>query len=89
MPHQRVLTTKGLDELERPLASHLPVATLMMQLLTPGTQFRVVWPEDVSDAPQPVDDPVEDLFDGVLRECSTIFRTQTSALQVFQGVGPE
>jgi hypothetical protein len=48
-----------------------------------------VWPEAVSDAPQPVDDPVEDRFDGVLRECSAIFRTQTSTLQVFQGVGPE
>ena len=71
------------------LASHLLVATLTTLLLTPGTEFRAVSPEKVSDPPQPVDDPVEDLFDGVLGECSTIFRTETSALQVLQGVGPE
>jgi hypothetical protein len=32
-------------------------------------------PEGVSDAPQPVDNPVEDLFGLVVRECLTIFRT--------------
>ena len=83
------LTMKDRVELEWQFASHLTVATLIMYLLTPGTSFRAVWPEAVSDAPQPVDDPVEDRFDGVLRECSAIFRTQTSTLQVFQGVGPE
>ena len=86
-----VLTKKCRVGLEWPLVSRLPVATLTMQLLTLGTPCRAVWPdpEVVSDAPQSVDDPVEDLFDRVLRECSTIFRAQTSTLQVFQGIGPE
>jgi hypothetical protein len=43
---------------------------------SPNTSHRYrVNPEGVSDAPQPVDNPVEYLFGLVVRECLTIFRT--------------